>query len=66
MKQLILFGLVLSSGLGSAADEVVYPRNASPLLKQAASEVRRYVYLVSGELLIIRTDLSDSSGPSVA
>ena len=48
----------------AAGVAVVCPPDATPRMKLAAAEIRRYVYLRTGELLEIRTDGSEGSDRS--
>ena len=54
MKQWLLASILLSSGAG-AAQTIVCPPDAPANVKLAAKEVRRYIYLRTGELLPLET-----------
>jgi hypothetical protein len=66
-KMTFLAVLILSTSFGLAGQSakshvsIVCPQNASANIYLAAKEVRRYVYLTTGELLSISSSLSSKS-----
>lgn len=56
----LLFATGVSSAAASSRTTIVCPKDAPPLVKLGAREIRRYVYLRTGELLPIE----DTSGTS--
>ena len=59
--------LILSTGFGSVGQPIkshvtiVCPQNAPANIDLAAKEIRRYVYLTTGELLSISSSVSSKS-----
>ena len=61
MRSVLLTSIAFWSCACAAGVPVVCPPDATPRVKLAAAEIRRYVYLRTGELLEIRSDGSDRS-----
>ncbi len=64
MRRWLLTSIALWSCACAAGVSVVCPPDATPRMKLAAAEIRRYVYLRTGEMLEIRMDGADGSDRS--
>lgn len=65
-RRILLLGFfVLAITVSLTAQTIVYPEDASDLERRAAQEVRRYVYLRTGELLPLQSRSRLSAGGDV-